>query len=200
MIVVPFVENGLPSAEYPVATASWAAFPARSMSSVYLGWDQIAIHLRFEVRDTPIQALVIEDNGPVWRDRCVEWFVSFDAKNYYNIECNAIGTLLVQYGPSRHERHSLSSDRLAAIGRLSSLGRRMLPLTREPIRWSLALDIPNSFFEPEGHRITNGTKARGNFYLCGDDLSEKQYLSHYPVVSERPDFHRPESFGPILFT
>ncbi len=186
--------------EHPIATVNWPFFPCHSTALVRTGWDETAIHLRFEVHDSAVQALITEDNGPVWRDRCVEWFVSFDKKNYYNIECNAIGTILVQYGPSRHERRFIPSDRLAAITRGSSLGTDARPLTHGPLWWSLSLRIPLSFFAPEGYLVTRGTEARGNFYLCGDDLPERQYLSHYPVISEKPDFHRPESFGPILFT
>ncbi len=200
MIFVPLVKNGLPLTQYPIATVNWPSFSARLEASVRIGWDATAIHLCFEVHDTAVQALVTDDNGPVWRDRCVEWFVSFDGENYYNIEANAIGTLLVQYGPDRTHRVFIAPERIMTVRRTPSLGRFPFRLTKKPLLWSLSLEIPLSFFHPEGNQIKQGICARGNFYLCGDDLPVRQYLSHYPVASKEPDFHRPESFGPLLFT
>jgi hypothetical protein len=185
---------------YPIVTVNWAAFPARVTAQFRIAWDGERILLRFDIRDTAVQALAITDNGPVWRDRCVEWFVSLGGGHYYNIECSAAGTLLGQYGATRHDRSFIAPDRLAAIERTASLGNAPLPLTAGAVDWSLTLLIPVEFFAEERDRIVRGVTAHGNFYLCGDDLPERQYLSHYPVAGDRPDFHRPDCFGPIRFS
>lgn len=183
----------------PIATVNWPSFPPRSTASFRIAWDGERVLLRFEVHDTAVQALTAADNGPVWRDRCVEWFLSFDGFHYYNMEWSAAGTMLAQYGTSRHGRELIASERLAAIERRPSLGTAPIPLMTGPVDWSLTLLIPMAFFTEGRDHIVRGLTARGNFYLCGDDLPEKQYLSHYPVASDRPDFHRPEAFGPIRF-
>lgn len=186
-------------APHPIATVNWPAFPARSSASFRISWDGETIALRFEVRDTAVRALETADNGPVWRDRCVEWFVSFDGTNYYNMEWNAAGTMLCQHGASRQDRVFLPAERLALVERTSSLGPAPIPLAAGAINWSLALSIPVAFFGDDARRIFPGATVRGNFYLCGDDLPERQYLSHFPIRSDRPDFHRPECFGPLRF-
>ena len=38
-----------------------------------------------------------------------------------------------------------------------------------------------------------------NFYKCGDLTVNKHYLAWQPVGTERPDYHRPEYFGPMVF-
>jgi hypothetical protein len=40
---------------------------------------------------------------------------------------------------------------------------------------------------------------RANFYKCGDGTSVPHYLSWNQVITETPDFHRPEFFGEISF-
>ena len=191
------IEFGRSPARYPIATVNWPEFPARSSASFLLSWDGDRIRLRFEVRDTAVRTLETTDNGPVWRDRCVEWFLSLDGERYYNMEWNAAGTMLCQHGPSRHDRVFLPPKRLATVERRSSLGPAPISLVTGAIDWSLELSIPVAFFGDDARHLRPGATVRGNFYLCGDDLPEKQYLSHYPVKSARPDFHRPECFGPL---
>ncbi len=199
MITIPFAERDDQRARYLIETVNWPEFPRQSTAALSCSWSHEGIRLDFTVHDTAIQAQIAEDNGPVWRDRCIEWFASFNGSDYYNFEVNAIGTLLVQYGADRTHRHAIPLERLALVKRWSSLGRRPFGLTGAPVSWCLSLVIPRAFFVPEGFRIEPGTVAQGNFYLCGDDLPVRQYLSYYPVQSARPDFHRPESFGPIRF-
>ncbi|HOW50694.1 MAG TPA: carbohydrate-binding family 9-like protein [bacterium] len=187
------------AASLSLATINWPAFPAHSDASFRIAWDGERILLRFDVHDTMVQALETTDNGPVWRDRCVEWFLSLDGIRYYNMEWNAAGTMLCQYGTSRHDREFMAPERLTAVERISSLGKAPIALIAGPVDWSLTLRIPAAFFGENARHIVPGATVRGNFYLCGDDLPEKQYLSHYPVASDRPDFHRPETFGPISF-
>lgn len=38
---------------------------------------------------------------------------------------------------------------------------------------------------------------KANFYKCGDGLTVPHYLSWSPIVTEKPDFHRPEFFNQI---
>ena len=38
-----------------------------------------------------------------------------------------------------------------------------------------------------------------NFYKCGDKQVEPHYLSWNPVLTDNPDFHRPEYFGKVIF-
>ena len=40
--------------------------------------------------------------------------------------------------------------------------------------------------------------VRANFYKCGDKTAHPHFLSWNPVVSSKPDFHRPECFGELI--
>ena len=42
-------------------------------------------------------------------------------------------------------------------------------------------------------------KVRGNFYKCASATSEPHYLSWNPILTDKPDFHRPDFFGDIYF-
>lgn len=56
------------------------------------------ILLEYTVAEDYIRAMAKEDNGPVWEDSCVEMFITFDNLNYYNIECNCCGKVLLACG------------------------------------------------------------------------------------------------------
>jgi hypothetical protein len=67
--------------------------------------------------------------------------------------------------------------------------------------WEITYQIPYSFlrlFYPD-FQAAPGKKMRANFYKCGDYTVQEHYLSWNPVESQIPDFHRPESFGQLIF-
>ncbi|MBR1970023.1 MAG: hypothetical protein IKA17_06675 [Clostridia bacterium] len=41
-------------------------------------------------------------------------------------------------------------------------------------------------------------KMYGNLYKCGEDTEKEHYVTYYPIVSEKLDFHRPEFFGEFV--
>ena len=66
--------------------------------------------------------------------------------------------------------------------------------------WDLYYELPFSLirlffpdFAPEG-------RLRANFYKCGDLTKQEHYLSWNRVECEKPDFHRPEYFGELIFS
>ena len=42
-------------------------------------------------------------------------------------------------------------------------------------------------------------ETMGNFYKCASGSSQPHYLSWNPINTEKPDFHRPDFFGKIIF-
>ena len=42
-------------------------------------------------------------------------------------------------------------------------------------------------------------EAAGNFYKCGDLTEIEHYLAWSPMTSEKPDFHRRQDFGTLVF-
>jgi len=176
---------------------NWEAFPYSPEVSFGIAHNGEAIFINYRVNESDIKAVCDHDNGRIWEDSCVEFFVSFNNEPYYNIECNCIGKLLIAKGAGRENRIPLPETLLKRIDRWSSLGNS--PLENLSGNWEVSLIIPKEIFYPEIIDSFNNTEARGNFYKCGDLLQTPHYLSWNPIHTEKPDFHRPEFFGQLLF-
>ena len=42
-------------------------------------------------------------------------------------------------------------------------------------------------------------KIVGNFYKCADGTDSMHFVSWSPIPTAKPDFHRPEFFGILIF-
>lgn len=179
---------------------NWQEFPYRPKVSVRMAHNGKTLLLHYRVDEQSVAAVAAGDNGRVWEDACCEFFCSpADDGLYYNLECNCVGILLLASGPERENREKAPAEVLQQIGRWSSLGRKSFSERIGQTHWELALVVPaKCFFR---HKIDNlsGMRCMGNFYKCGDRLKEPHFLSLYPIRLPRPDFHRPDFFGPILF-
>ena len=158
------------------------------------------LFLRFDVEEKCTAALVDRDNGDVWTDSCVEFFVTFGTAGYYNIEANCIGRLLMSHRLSKTDGVEMATPEvLAAIKRNPSLGRETFSERLGDNRWSLDLAIPVSSFFKDDLKDFSGVECRANFYKCGDNLSLPHFLSWKRIETTYPDFHRPEFFGSLKF-
>jgi Carbohydrate-binding family 9 len=59
--------------------------------------------------------------------------------------------------------------------------------------------IPVTLFADYDLDRFDGQLMRANLYKCGDRLTKPHYATWNPVVSQKPDYHRPESFGEWIF-
>ena len=72
----------------------WPAFSYQPEVSFSIAHDDQHIFLKYVVHEKSIKATTIDHNGPVWKDSCVEFFVSpADDGIYYNFEFNCIGAM-----------------------------------------------------------------------------------------------------------
>lgn len=163
--------------------------------------DGKTIFIHYFVRERQVRAVNQGYHSPVWEDSCVEFFFSLkgDEDRYYNFEFNAIGTILAAYGPNRHERTRLSDDMLDAIETFPSLGREPVGTINKPTNWDLKVHIPLRTLAYNSIENLSGLDGYANFYKCGDRLDHPHYLSWNPVLTEKPDFHRPRFFRHISF-
>ena len=182
---------------HQIAVVNWKTHSYCPKVSFRIAHNGEEIFLNFRVNESDIKAVCDKDNGRIWEDSCVEFFVSFDNKSYYNIECNCIGKLLIAKGADRRNRIPLQEILLKNIDRWSSLGDSTVENLSGD--WEVSLIIPKEIFFSEITNSFNNVEARGNFYKCGDLLKTPHYLSWNPIHSERPDFHRPDFFGQIMF-
>jgi hypothetical protein len=148
--------------------------------------------LSFQITEPSVIAINSDFNSPVWQDSCVEFFCSFDGKNYYNFEINAIGTVLGQYGKNRDERVFLEPEKLKEINVKSSLGEKPFSLRNEVTDWEIEVEIPFSVFSENELKHLNSLNF--NIYKCADRSPHRHYMYLHEIKTERPDFHRLEFF------
>lgn len=185
----------------PINTVDWEKdYPYKPNVEFRIAHTNDAILIHYRVKEKSSRAKYGEDAGHVWTDSCVEYFSAPGGDNiYYNLECNCIGTILLECGPSRQGREMASPEIMKKVLRWSSLGHKTFDEKIGDNRWEVALVIPYEVFYK--HHITSldDTLVRANFYKCGDELQTPHFLSWNPIKTESPNFHCPEFFGELYF-
>lgn len=176
----------------PVDELNWKEeYPYRPDVSFAAAFCDHAIYLHFKVTEETVRAVTHDDLGPVWKDSCVEFFsCPAGDRIYYNVECNCASAVLMAVGPDRNNREFAPESVLKSIKRFGS---------RSGHSWEMALIIPFSAFFRHSVTSLSGKEISANFYKCGDDLPTPHFVSWNPVLTEKPDYHRPEFFGTLLF-
>lgn len=179
---------------------NWSTYPYQPTVKFRMAYSDQGILLNYQVEEEAVRAKYGNDNGSVWTDSCVEFFIiPANDEIYYNVETNCAGTVLIGAGATRNNREHAPLETLAKIQRWSSLGREPFEVREGKCNWELSLIIPyESFFK---HTIDSleGTTVKANFYKCGDELPTPHFLSWNRIEIEKPDFHRPDYFGEISF-
>lgn len=157
------------------------------------------LFLRFDVTEQYTMAKITQDNGEVWTDSCVEFFIAPDERGYYNFEFTCIGKALLGFRKERPNPTHAAQEILNSIKRYSSLGNKNFDEKEGNNRWQLTVAIPvTALFL---HRFDNWEEvtATANFYKCGDRLSHPHFLSWKPIDTPTPDFHIARCFSEIQF-
>ena len=183
----------------PINTINWNSFAYVPQVNFRIAHLNNNILLKFYVIEKAILAQETQINGSVYKDSCVEFFISLDGKNYYNFEFNCIGTIHLAYGSGRKNRKFVSPEIIKNIEIKSTLGNRAFKEKKGSFEWEMMIRIPIKSFSFDSIKTFNKLKATANLYKCGDDTSDPHYLSWNPIKTENPDFHRPEYFGEVLF-
>lgn len=179
---------------------NWEDFPFKPDVQFKIAHNGENILLQYVVHESEILGLVNEDNGKVWTDSCVEFFISFDNnKSYYNTEANCIGKVLQNYRTVQEKIKRQSAEVMSSIQRFPSLGNLLIERSVGDFEWSLTLIIPASAYWLSNITSFDGVKARANFYKCGDNLNTPHYVSWNKIDSPTPNFHQPLFFGEIEF-
>lgn len=189
------------SKTYILNNVNWDAYPYHPSVKFKIAHSNNQIWLKYEVEEEYILAKSEETNGPVSKDSCVEFF--FDPLgngNYYNFEFNCIGTTLLAYGPQRKSRQYVPATLIENSVQIeSSLGKMGFAEKSGGHKWEITIIIAADLLTHDQGIRLKGLRSRGNFYKCGDATSKKHYLSWVPISTEKPDFHRPEFFGELIF-
>ncbi len=154
------------------------------------------IYVRFQVFETKVKAVYTKMHDPVCKDSCVEFFFRPQVDpRYLNFETNAIGTLLLGLGEERNGRKEINVDPDIFDIKASVTD----PEAFNGESWTLEYKIPFGFLRETygSFNISDGIMA--NIYKCGDECEVEHYGTWNEVLSDKPDFHRPESFGKMTF-
>ena len=172
-----------------------------------LVYDDHALYVMFRVKDRYVRAVAQKHQDAVYLDSCVEFFFTpqpDSAHGYFNLEMNCGGTMLLHYqrAPGQDSK-PLADAHLAQIDVKHSLPKIVDPEITEPTEWTVAYRLPvellGRYFPAEVQQPAPGVTWRANFYKCADDTSHPHWLTWSPVEFDRPDFHRPQSFGRLEF-
>jgi hypothetical protein len=196
----PAAWRGIPS--LAVGYYKWMANGYEPGVEARLCYSARFLYVRFEVEEKRVRARFTRFQDPVYKDSCVEFFVNAFpdvGRDYLNFEANALGTFLAAFGPDRDHRRPLAKADLRGFRAKASLAA---PVDGEIAEgpWALAYRIPIALFRTVyGREVEPGQRAAGNFYKCGDETEFPHYGAWSPVGTPRPDFHRPEFFGSLVF-
>jgi len=179
----------------------WYKSGLKQKTVVKMLHDDKSIFALFLCEDKHIHAERIGLNSLVCLDSCVEFFADPGTGNYFNLEMNCCGTMLIGYGLDRYKR-TLVSQRIAdKINFFKSVPGTIKSESPDDESWFLEIEIPLSMIE----ELTNvkieklsGKSWKVNFFRCGGKTDD-QYACWSPIVAPKPDYHRPEYFGDIIF-
>ena len=185
-------------------TVDWERIPAFAIDRVLwtedtgiraggqLCHDGENLYVRLFAKEEEIRAEYTAPLSPVYQDSCLEFFFTAGNRgNYFNFEINPKGCLLIQTGAGRNGRISLVREDAAEY-----FGIRT---RRTAAGWEASYRIPLDFLRVFRPDYSFSGELRANAYKCGDRTAHRHYLAWHPVLSGKPDFHRPEDFGRMLF-
>ena len=177
--------------------APWEKYPYKPITVFDIAASSSHLFIRFFVHGLGLKAEFDKTNSPVWEDSCVEIFIGDEnGLSYRNFELNCIGTLLSSQRDGKDKNIVFMSETEAeTIIRRTSLSSDTFKEIDGIHQWSLTVGIP---FTSLG-LANRPSVLRANFYKCADGSKYRHYVCWSPVNTDKPDFHRPEFFGTLIF-
>lgn len=157
------------------------------------------LSVEFDVKESCTKASESKNNGRVWEDSCVEFFISFDDSGYYNFEFTCIGIMLLGFRKTKPDVTHASDAVIETIKRTSTYPRECFEEIVGENAWTLNVEIPKTAFFAHKFDSLNGVEATANFYKCGDNLTQAHFLSWNKIETANPNFHVPQFFGKVVF-
>ena len=180
--------------QHQIANVNWQEYPYSPEVTFRMAYSDKVLAILFEVTEDHVRAQAMNNNGPVWEDSCVEFFVKNQSGTHYtNFEMNCVGTMLAASRTSRHDAVHFDDGKMAQIRRITSLPHKIIDSRGTGQSWWGIEVIP---FEIMGFE-QKPQKLEANLYKCGDKCDQPHFLSWSPIGLPSPNFHCPEFFGTI---
>ena len=197
-LVIPVAPNW--SEQQNIDNNNWAEdYPYAPVVRMKAQHNGESMTLQFDIKEMYTKATVGQDNGEVWTDSCVEFFLALDETGYYNFEFTCIGKALLGFRKEKPNATHADEIVMKSILRKSSLGETCFEERVGDNQWTLTVTIPATAMFKHNVKELSGLKATANFYKCGDNLTKPHFLSWNPIDLPTPNFHVPEFFGEIEF-
>ncbi|MGI5976143.1 MAG: carbohydrate-binding family 9-like protein [Candidatus Limivicinus sp.] len=180
----------VPEAE--LMETGWLA-PCGISASAQLCHDGKKLYVRMTAAEKNIRATLTGKLDQVCNDSCLEFFFAPlpGDERYFNFEFNPLGALNLGFGAKR-------ATRVRQI--VKNPEQLFAPKAfRTETGWGISYEIPGEFIRRYFPDFEFRGMACANFYKCGDKTEKIHYLSWAPMSCDRPDFHRREDFGNIIF-
>lgn len=156
-----------------------------------------SILLKYFVKERNAVARHTEVNDLVFKDSCVEFFLSFaNGEDYYNLEFNCIGTPYGGYGRGKADRSALPVN---VVQQIEIFTKKNNIDADGNTSWEISLNIPFKVFIYHNVTLLKGKACKANFYKCGDETPMPHYFSWNNILSDEPSFHQSEFFGTLNF-
>lgn len=154
--------------------------------------DGEGLHVYLTAAEKEIRAEYNTPLSPVHEDSCLEFFFRPEKdERYLNFEINPNGCLHIGFGPDRENRVRILPPEPEKLFQIRT--------ARTGKGWEAEYRIPVSFLRILYPGFECAGTLRANVYKCGDRTAHEHYLAWNPVNTEKPDFHRPEYFGRMVF-
>jgi len=183
----------------------WHERGKKQATALRVLYDDAALYLQYLCEDSHIFSETTALNGPVYKDSCVEFFATIDpdsGPDYFNLEMNACGMLLMGWGAAGGGgRTHVSAELAAAIAIASSVAGPTKPESPSDNGWWLVARVPFatlSAFTGRAVRVGPGTRWRCNAFRCGGK-TEDQFAAWAWIDWPHPSFHQPQFFGELRF-
>ena len=134
-------------------------------------------------------ATYVQAEDPVYKDSALEVFLNFapETDNYLNLEVNANGALLCQFGKK--------GDREPASNRCA--WKASVDACRADDKWSVLLRVPFRLIRECFGEVClqKGMQIRFNLYKICETEGNKHFISYTFIPVPESDFHLPQYFA-----
>jgi len=163
-----------------------------------------ALYVIFRVEDQYVRAVATTHEDPVYEDSCVEFFFTpgrQQTTQYFNLEMNCCGKMLFHAQKAPRQGKAIPAAKRDKIDIATTLQGTIYPERRTSLTWAVEYRMPFDILLPYTtiDRPSPGATWRANFYKCADKSSHPHWLTWAPIDYPKPDFHRPDFFGEIVF-
>lgn len=194
-LIIPYSEQLIFSNECSlnIENYKWADNDYKPVVEVFLCHNNESLKVKFIAFENEISYKVKKDNGRVWCDSCVEFFVKpfEDDIRYINFEINPIGAMVMSIDENGAGRKPLVFQYKSKL---------KLKTQIEKAHWSAEFEIPFSILKEiyNKQKALKIKKLYGNFYKCGDETKYPHFGMWNDIDEKAHNFHLPIYFGQLI--